>query len=105
MHAQLHGRQLTAWVVLWLAFCVSLRAAACPPLQSGAAAQGLHSLPRAWQRIARQTSQVLGTKVRLMSLQESLLEIELDAVDAVGQLCQVRTHRIGSIYVCAVWLV
>jgi hypothetical protein len=33
--------------------------------------------------------QVLGAKVRLMSLQEALLELELDAVDAAGQLCQV----------------
>ncbi|KIY99489.1 hypothetical protein MNEG_8472 [Monoraphidium neglectum] len=31
---------------------------------------------------------VLGAKVRLMSLQEALLELELDAVDAAGQLCQ-----------------
>jgi hypothetical protein len=37
--------------------------------------------------------QVLGAKVRLMALQVTLLELEVDAADAVGQLCQVGRRR------------
>lgn len=47
------------------------------------------ALPHVRPAVTTTLTQVLGAKVRLMSLQESLLELELDAVDAVSQLCQV----------------
>ncbi|KAI8467123.1 MAG: hypothetical protein J3K34DRAFT_524029 [Monoraphidium minutum] len=47
-----------------------------------------HVLAAAAECAADAEERVLGAKVRLMALQESLMELELDAVDAAAQLCQ-----------------
>jgi hypothetical protein len=58
-------------------------------LPAGRGAEGQALTAARYPAPAPQTLQVLGAKVRLMALQEALLELEVDSTDAVAQLCQV----------------